>query len=190
MATLAETINSALQAVGSATESRLRDVVAEFDCINLSGEERLDAVATAIAALAWTHHRKHRRVYLEAVKTWALEIASELQPGPLRLRAPADTRKVAEAADVLIGGVDGLIEMMSAGAVRTQDRLVTELALVARLLGEYDANTIHLALGTVEAAHLDDRFAPGEAVVVPLREAARPIRRDAALETLAPRGCA
>jgi hypothetical protein len=190
MATLAETINSALQAVGRATESRLRDVIAEFDNINLSGEERLDAIATAIAALAWTHHRKHRQAYLDAVRTWALEIAGELQPGPLRLRAAADPRHVAEAAEVLIAGVDGLIDMMNAGAVRTQDRLVTELAVVARLLGEHDANTIHLALRSIVDALDAAGFDTGEVIEVPLREAALPVARDAVLETLAPRGCA
>src|SRR5918999_938864 len=55
MATLAETISTALRAVGSTTENRLRDVVADFDSMNLSGEERLSAVTTTIAALAATH---------------------------------------------------------------------------------------------------------------------------------------
>jgi hypothetical protein len=190
MATLSETINSALRAVGRATESRLREVIAEFDNMNLSGEERLDAIVTAIAALAWTHHRKHKRVYLDAVKTWALEIAAELQPGPLRLRAASDLRQVEEAAEVLIGGVDSLIEMMNAGAVRTQDRLVTELAVVARLLGEHDANTIHLALRTVSDALEQAGFDPGEPIAVPLRQSLLPLTRHVSLETLAPRGCA
>ena len=190
MATLTETITSALQAVGRATASHLREVVAEFDDINLSGEERLAAIATALGALAWNHHRRHRHVYLDAVKTWALEIAGELQPDPLRLRAPADQHRIAESAEVLIAGVDALIEMMNAGAVRMQDRLVTELAIVARLLGEHDANTIHLVMRSVAEALDRHGFDPGEVIVVPLREAALPISRDAALETLAPRGCA
>jgi hypothetical protein len=190
MATLAETINTALRAVGTATERQLRDLVAEFDGINLSGEERLGAVATSIAALAWTHHRRHKPVYLEAVKTWSLEVSAELQPGPPRLRGAADIQQVVEAAEALTQGVDGLIEMMHSGAVRTQHRLVTELAVVARLLGEYDANTIHLTLHCIAAAIEEPGFEPGEVVMVPLREAALPLRRDAALESLAPRGCA
>jgi hypothetical protein len=190
MATLAETINNALVAVGAATESRLRDVIAEFDNINLSGEERLDAIATAIAAVAWTHHRRHKPVYLEAVKAWALEIADELQPGPMRLRTPVDPHQVADAAEVLISGVDSLIEMMSAGVVRTQDRLVTELAVVARLLGEHDANTIHQALLAIAAALEEGDYDPSDVVAVPLRQAAMPVTREAALESLAPRGCA
>ena len=165
-------------------------MVAEFDNINLSGEERLDAIVTAIAGLAWTHHRKHKRVYLDAVKTWALEIAAELQPPPLRLRAPADPHHVAEAAEMLIGGVDGLIDMMNDGAVRTQDRLVTELAVVTRLLGEHDANTIHAALRAVGAALDEADFEPGEPIAVKLRQSVLPVARDAALETLVPRGCA
>jgi hypothetical protein len=190
MSSLAETINNALLAAGPATEDRLRDVIADFDGMNLSAEERLAAVSTSVASVAWTHHRKHRHVYLDAVKTWALEIAAELQPPPLRLRAPADPHHVGEAAEVLIGGVDGLIDMMNATAVRTQDRLVTELAVVARLLGTYDANTIHLALRVVGDALGQPGFDPSEPISVPLRQSALPIARDAALEHLAPRGCA
>jgi hypothetical protein len=51
MSSLAETISSALRAVGRATEDRLRGIVNDFDGMNLTGEERLAAVATAIAAV-------------------------------------------------------------------------------------------------------------------------------------------
>ena len=190
MATLTETISSALRAVGPTTESRLRDVMADFDAMNLSGEERLSAVTTTIAALAATHHRRHRGVYLDAVKAWAREIAGELRPEPLRLRGPTEPAQVEEAAELLTSGVESLIETMNGDSVRTQDRLVTELAVVTRLLGEHDANTIHQALLSIGAALDRKNFQAGETVTVPLRESLRPLSRDARLELLAPRGCA
>jgi hypothetical protein len=190
MSSLAETISNALQAIGQMTEDRLRDVMAEFDNMNMSGEERLAAVATAVAATAATHHRRHKQVYLDAVRTWALEIAAELQPAPLRLRAAPDRGQIEDGAEVLIGGIDGLIEIMTADAVRTQDRLVTELALVSRLLGQHDANTIHLTMLTVVRAIEREDYRPGSLVAVPLREITRPVDRLASLETMAPRGCA
>jgi hypothetical protein len=190
MSSLAETINNALQAVGPATEDRLRDVIRDFDGMNLSAEERLSAVATTVAAIAWNHHGKHKSAYLDAVKTWSLEIAGELQPAPMRLRRPIDRAQVEEAADVLISGVDGLIDLMSADAVRTQDRLVTELAVVSRLLGEHDANTIHLTMMVVSRALGHDDYAPGTVVAIPLREVGRPVTRESSLEALAPHGCA
>jgi hypothetical protein len=190
MSSLTETINNALLAAGPATEDRLRDVITDFDGMNLSGEERLAAIATTIASVAWTHHRKHRQVYLDAVKTWALEIAGELQPGPLRLRSPIDAVQVDEAADILISGIDQLIELMSENAIRTQDRLITELAVVARLLGQNDANTIHLTLREVTRRLEHDGYNQGEIVTLPLREFNFPVSRDASLETLAARGCA
>ncbi len=52
MNTLAETIESALQAAGTLTENRLRDIIGDFDGLNLIAEERLAAVATTIAAAA------------------------------------------------------------------------------------------------------------------------------------------
>lgn len=190
MATLAETISSALRAVGPTTESRLRDVMADFDAMNLSGEERLSAVTTTIASLAATHHRKHRGAYLDAVNAWSLEIAAQLRPEPLRLRGAAETAQIAEAADLLTSGVESLIDAMNGDSVRTQDRLVTELAVVTRLLGENDANTIHQALLSVGRALDRKDFQPGEVVMVPLRDSLRPLSRDSQLELLAPRGCA
>jgi len=75
MSSLVETINSALAAVGPATETRMRDLLSEFGELNLGDEDRLAALATVIAAAAATHHRRHKAIYLEAVRTWALEIA-------------------------------------------------------------------------------------------------------------------
>ena len=190
MSSLAETISSALHAVGPATEDRLRDIIADFDGLNLSAEERLSAVASTVAAAAATHHKRHKPVYLDAVRTWSLEIAQELKPSPLRLRLAADAERIAEAADILISGIDSLIELMTAMGARTQDRLVTELALVSRLLGQVDASTIHLALRAVDRAVSAETFQPGAVVMVPLREATSLISREADLEQLQPRGCA
>ena len=49
MSSIAETIDIALAAVGPETEGRLRDVVAEFEALTLAAEERVSALATAIA---------------------------------------------------------------------------------------------------------------------------------------------
>jgi len=190
MSSLAETIDSALRAVGPATEDRLRDIVADFDGLNLTDEERLAAVATTIAATASTHHCRHKSVYLDAVRTWSLEIAQELKPAPVRLRFTADLERIADAAEILINGVDSLIELMTVMGTRTQDRLVTELALVSRLLGQVEASTIHMTLAAVDRALGGKSFRPGAVVMVPLREATRLISREADLELLQPRGCA
>jgi hypothetical protein len=190
MTTLAETISSALRAVGPATEDRIRGVIQDFNGMHLSSEERLAAIATAIAATAYTHHGKHKGVYLDAVKTWALEIASEIQPAPIRLQRSPDMDRVEEAAEVLIAGIDVVIEMMTAQHTRTQDRLVAELALVSRLLGQKDVNTIHLTLLSISEAVTFEDFRPGDIVMVPVRENTKLVTRDASLADLSPRGCA
>lgn len=190
MSSLAETISSALRSIGPASEDRMRDTLADFDNLNLSGEERLAAVATTIAATAFTHHRRHKMVYLDAVRTWSLEISAELSPTPLRLRLKADAERIAEGADILVSGIDALIELMASGGVKTQDRLVTELAVVTRLLGQYDALTIHMTLSAVDRALSLDRFEPGTIVLVPLREVDRVLSRESNLELLEPRGYA
>ncbi len=190
MGSLVETISAALAAVGPATEARLRELLAEFDELNLGDEERLSALATTIAAAAATHHRRHAPVYLEAVKSWALEIAGALEPAPPRLAGVPVGGPVEEGAELLIAGLDQLIDAMTQTEVGVQDRLVTELAVVARLLGQYDANAIHMTLMTVGSSLADPLYRPGELVQVPLRETTQPLSRDARLEGLVPRGVA
>src|SRR5216683_907973 len=110
MSSLVETINSALAAVGPTTEGRLRDLLAEFGELNLGDEDRLSALATAIAAAAATHHLRHKGTYLDAVKTWALEIAGQLEPAPLRLAVAPGGGPVEEGAEILISGLDSLTD--------------------------------------------------------------------------------
>jgi len=190
MSSLVETINSALAAVGPANEHRLRELLTEFGELNLGDEERLSVLATVIAATAATYHRRHKAVYLEAVKTWALEIAEALEPGPLRLAGAPVGGPIEEGAEILISGLDTLIGSMTQAGVRVQDRLVTELALVARLLGQHDANTIHMTLLTVGHMLADPDYRPGEVIHVPLHETTQPLSRTSRLEALTPRGVA
>ncbi|HZB89915.1 MAG TPA: hypothetical protein VE397_00640 [Stellaceae bacterium] len=190
MSSLVETISTALAAVGPAMESRLRELLAEFGELNLDEEDRLSAVATVIATAASTHHRRHKAVYLEAVRTWALEIAGTLAPAPLRLPAMPVAGPVEEGAEILIAGLDALIDSMNQAGVSVQDRLVAELAVVARLLGEHDANTIHMTLMTIGESLAHPDYQPGELVEVPLRQAVQPLSRDVRLEAVTPRGVA
>jgi hypothetical protein len=190
MSSLVETINTALAAVGPATETRMRELLTEFGELNLGDEDRLSALATVIATAAATHHRRHKQIYLDAVKTWALEIAGALEPEPLRLAGIPAGGPVEEGAEILISGLDALIEAMNQQGVGVQDRLVTELAVVTRLLGQHDANAIHMTLMTVADILTDPDYQPGELVAVPLREAVQPLSREARLEMLTPRGVA
>ena len=79
---------------------------------------------------------------------------------------------------------------MTQAGVRVQDRLVTELAVVARLLGQHDANTIHMTLMTVGHTLADPDYQPGEVIRVPLYETVQPLTRNSRLEALTPRGVA
>src|SRR5260370_38410610 len=142
MSSLVETINSAWAAVGPATEGQLLDLLAEFGELNLGDEDRLSALATVIAAAAATHHLRHKGIYLEAVKTWALEIAGQLEPAPLRLAFAPGGGPVEEGAEILISRLDSLIESMTQAGVRIQDRLVTHVPRVGRPLGPPAPHTI------------------------------------------------
>ncbi len=190
MSTLADTIRNALIAAGPATAGRLHDLVAELDGLNLTQEDRLAVLATAIGAAAAIHHARHKAVYLEAVQTWALEISVGLVPPPVRLSRLAGDGPIEEGAEILINGLEGLVDSMSAAGVGVQDRLATELALFSQLLGRHDAQTIHLTLMAVAEAVALPEYRPGQTIRVPLQDMAVPLGRDACLATLAPRGVA
>ena len=190
MSTLAQTIRDAMARLGSETEARLREIVAEFCTLQLGEEDQLAALATSLAAVAMLNHARHKPVYLDAVRAWSLEISGEIGPPPLRLALSSGTGHFREGADVLIAGLDGLLDGVARETARIQDLLVLELALFAHLLGQYDANAIHRTLMAVSAALADAAYRPGRAVDVPLGDVAVPLGRDASLASVVPRGVA
>src|SRR5215469_11924965 len=109
MSSLAETIDTALAAVGRETEDQLRDVSADFEALKLADEERVSALATAIATIAVQYHKRHVSAYLEAVRTWSIEIAELLQPPRTELRYIPDTATIEAAAERLAPLVAGAL---------------------------------------------------------------------------------
>lgn len=190
MRTLAETIDEAMARLGPAIRERLADIFAELCGLNLGEEDQLSVLATALAAVAAVHHARHRPVYLEAVRAWALEISVGLAPPPARVSRFAGEGPIEEGAEILVGGLDGILDGLEQGAANLQDRLVLELSLFARLLGQHEANAVHLTLAAVAEALDDEDYRPGHAVHVPLEQMLMPLSRDACLATIAPRGVA
>ena len=190
MTSLAETIDIALAAVGRETEDQLRDVSGDFEALELADEERVSALATAIAAIALQYHKRHVSAYLEAVRTWSLEIAELLQPAPTELRYIPDTATIEAAARRLYDGLDRVIDRMRAAGVDVRDRLITELAAVTRFLGRHDPNTITIAVMAVTRALGDPQYRRGAVVRVPLREVAASAAIEPPLASMKPRGTA
>jgi len=188
MTSLAETIDTALAAVGRETEDQLRDVSTDFEALELADEERVSVLATAIAAIAIQYHKRHVSAYLEAVRTWSMEIAEKLQPAPTELRYIPDTPTIEAAARKLYIGLDGVIDRMRQEGIDVRDRLITELAVVTRFLGQHDANTITIAIMAVNRALADPHYSRGVVVRVPLREVAGSAAIEPGLETMEPRG--
>jgi hypothetical protein len=190
MSTLAETIGESMARLGAATQDGLREIVAELGSLNLGDEDRLSVLATALAAAATIYHGRHKPVYLEAVRTWALEISVELAPPPVRFARSAAVSPIEEGADIIISGLDGLLDSLNPGSVGIQDRLVLELALFAQLLGRHEANAVHLTLRAVIEALAEEDYRAGRAVRVPLEAMVVPLARDVCLASIPPRGVA
>jgi hypothetical protein len=190
MSTLAETIHDAMMRLGPATQDRMRDILVELGGLVLGEEDRLAVLATALATMAATHHARHQSVYLEAVRTWSLEISVGLSPPPARRTFHAPEGAVEEGAEILVAGLEALLDGLAQSATKLQDRLVLELSLFAQLLGRHDVNAVHLTLRAVAEALGGADYTPGRAVRVPLAQMTVPLTRDACLATVAPRGAA
>ncbi|HWK45858.1 MAG TPA: hypothetical protein VNT30_14145 [Stellaceae bacterium] len=189
MTSLAETIDRTLANIGNDPRDLLLDTLDGFEALGLPDEERLSAIATAIGTSAVTNHARHIRVYLDAIQVWALEVAVGRSPPPARLNTVANPARSALGAEVLITGADTLLDSLRSQNVNLQDRLVTELALYTRLIGQHDANCILLTLRSVaDAIHRPDFF-PGTHISVLLRDT-RMLTREQSLADMPVRGTA
>jgi hypothetical protein len=79
--------------------------------------------------------------------------------------------------------------MLAAGTAK-HHRLVTELAVMARLLGRYDAPKVHLVVTAASRACEDPVWRSGAGVPVSLGEGVLPLSRDVSIAAVAPRGSA
>ncbi|HEY3916194.1 MAG TPA: hypothetical protein VGL83_00290 [Stellaceae bacterium] len=165
-------------------------LIGDFVDQPLSEEDRLSALAGAIATVATTRYSEHRGVFMAALRSWALEISITLDPEPPRATLDPEAGPIAEAQDLLLGGIDIILRSMLATGMAKHHRLVTELAIMARLLGSYDAGSVHLVLTAAARACDDPVWRKGGAVPVSLCESGMPLSRDAHIAALAPRGTA
>jgi|HubBroStandDraft_1064217.scaffolds.fasta_scaffold00043_39 hypothetical protein len=189
MRSLVETIDRTLSNIGREPRDLLFETIVAFDNLGLSDEEEICAIASALASNAAGTHRRHVARYLDAIKVWAIEMASAAAPPPPRVFNLPAPESVAEGTDLLREATRELQEVLEAAQATLQDRLVAELTLYTRLLKRHDVNTINLALHQVgEATALRD-FKPGELIAVPLRETHALARTDR-LEDLTVRGTA
>ncbi len=188
MSSLVETIDRTLTNIGREPRDLLIDTISSFDNLELSDEEQICAIASALAACAVSSHRRHVGKYLEAVRVWALELSAAILPPPPRLRSLPVARRAADGTDLLIDGAEQLLEILRDSGIGLQDRLVAELTLFTRLLGRHDANTINIVVQSVGDAAGMSAFRSGDVIAIPLRF--DPDEVLGPLEEMAPRGTA
>lgn len=189
MTDLPPLLAEAFRAIGADIEIRIDDLIEEFGAVPLGDEARLSALAGTVATIAATRYRQHRGIFIAALRGWALEISLAVTPEPLRgLRERHDDR--GEAQELLLSGIDTILRAMVVGGSAKHHRLVTELAVMARLLGRYDAHAIHLVLTAAARACEDPGWQSGVSVPVSLCEIGFPLTRAVDIAALAPRGTA
>jgi hypothetical protein len=188
MSSMALTIDRAMSNIGQAARGVLRETLYAFDMLELSDEERVSAIATALAATAINHHGRHVSKFLDAVRIWALETGGgRMIPQPHPEFAQAE--QVSEAAELVCAGTDALLEALDRTGVPLQDRAVAELTLYTRLLERADLHTILQTVGAATDAVAAPGFRAGYLVHVVL-SAPAPVDRDIDLRTVAVRGMA
>lgn len=176
--------------IGADMQNRIEDLIAEFDVLRISEDDRLSALAGTIATIASSRYAGHGAIFIGALRDWALEIA--LQRPPFRL--PPDGRlhpyRVKRAQTLLLDGIAAILRRLLALKAPGRSRILAELELMARLLGRYDAASIHLVV-TVAGACCDRAdMLVGDSAFVVQRDAVRPLSRSVDLAVLAPRGTA
>jgi hypothetical protein len=191
MSDLPPLVIEALEAIGPETEARMGDLVSDFLAVPLTDEDRLSALAGAVATIATTRYRRHSSLFIAALRSWALEISIALSPAPPGGVGFERRRgRIEEAQDGLLGSLDAILRALVDKGSAKHHRLVTELAVMAQLLGRYDARSIHLVLTAAGLACEDPSWRSGYTVPVLLSDGAQMVTRDSRLEFLAPRGTA
>jgi hypothetical protein len=190
MTTLPPLLTEALAAISADTEVQMGELIGDFAVLPLSEEDRLSALAGVVATIAVTRYSRHRDVFVAALRSWALEISIAIAPPPPRLTHGGPPGRVGEAQHVLLTGIDDILRKMMKTGSEKHHRLVTELAVMARLLGRYDSQSIYLVLNAASSAYADPIWGGGDDVPISLGETWLPVVRDVNLETVAPRGTA
>ncbi|HEY1502799.1 MAG TPA: hypothetical protein VGF92_00800 [Stellaceae bacterium] len=168
----------------------MSDLIGDFGALPLSEEDRLSTLAGAAATIAMTRYGQHGPIFIAALRCWALEISIALSPAPPRAGFERRRGRIEEAQDGLLSGIDAILRAMVDNGLAKRHRLLTELAVMAQLLGRYDVHSIHLVLTAASLACEDPRWRSGYTVPVVLSDGAQLLTRDARLESLAPRGTA
>lgn len=183
-------LSETLAAVGPEVEARMGALIEDFTDLPLGDEDRLSALAGTIATVAATRYAEHGDIFIAALRSWALEISIALASESLRLVSEAKAGVIAEAQELLLRGIERILRAMHAARMTRHHRLATELAIMARLLGDFHAPSVHLVLTAAARACNDPAWRPGGAVPVSLCESALPLGRGVSLAAIAPRGTA
>lgn len=190
MINLPDVLTQVLAAIGPETETRMGELIHEFGTIPLSEEDRLSALAGAIATIAVTRYRKHRMTFIAALCGWSLEISNAMMPPPVPAGRLRPAGPINEAQDTLLGGIEAILHLMTDAGTDPHHCLVAELAVIARLLGQYNASSIHLVLTAATHAIEDTAWHTGCVVPVCLLDATTLLGRDTNIALVAPRGTA
>jgi hypothetical protein len=145
--------------------------LAAFDEIGLGADERLSAVASAVASAAARQEAapdRFLRLLQDLTRLGAGGIVRNGSPGVPR------PERIAEGAALLARAFERLTAGLAAAAMPRAETQLVEAVLLARLLAEFRPHAIRLALAAVGRAVADPAYRSGAPVTVPAPQAAAP----------------
>jgi len=143
--------------------------LAAFDEIGLGADERLSAVASAVASAAARQEaapERFLRLLQDLTRLGAAGVARSGSPGTPR------PERIAEGAALLGRAFERLGAGLAAAAMPRAEAQLVETVLLARLLAEFRPHAIRLALAAVGRTVADPAYRSGAAVAVPAPQAA------------------
>jgi hypothetical protein len=159
----AETIQQAMARAGRLAQGDLAATLNAFERLALSRQERLAAIASAIAATLKKRHTEDGESFLKALRDLtrpAIGHFGDSEEGELFLT------RVVEGLRVIDKGLDRLVERLVAAGLSQETAAVVETVLLARLLAAHRPLLISLAVEAAEHAADREDFRAGD--IVPL----------------------
>jgi hypothetical protein len=165
----AETVHQAMTRAGRLAQNDLAAALTGFDNLGLSRQERLAAIASAIAASHRKRHAADGADFLRALRELtrpAMGYFGALGDGELFLS------RVSEALRLIVRGLDRLVARLEEVGLSAESAALVETVMLARLLAVHRPQQITLAIAAAERAAARPDYTPGD--IVPLGSIARP----------------
>lgn len=167
----AETVQQAMARAGRLAQNDLAAAFTGFERLGLSRQERLAAIASAVAACQRKRHAGDGAGFVRALRELtrpALGYFGDLGGGELFLS------RVVEGLRLVVRGLDRLFDRLQEAGLSAESAALVEAVMLARLLTQHRPHQIRLAIDAAERAAARPDYVPGDIVALGATTAVAP----------------